>query len=201
MRVEKIDLKSLFRDLCEEYYVPLSNARGWTDLNSLAAMMRRFHAAEADGKRIVLLYCGDHDPVGLQISDFILSNMRGLADAVGWMPDNLEIDRFGLNAKFIDDNNLTWIDGLETSWGGLEDPTHPDHNKPHVQDYLREFGARKVEANALVAAPEAGRALCRKALLRYLPEDAPDTYRASLAEPRAELRQAVRELFGAEFQP
>jgi hypothetical protein len=77
------------------------------------------------------------------------------------MIDYIGIERFGLNADFIDANNLTWIDNLETSSGRrLDGDRHPDHYKPYVQDYLRRFGAKKSEANALVVAPEAGRRLC-----------------------------------------
>ena len=44
-----------------------------------------------------------------------------------------------------------WINNLETASGKrLDDPKHPDHKKPYVQDYIREFGVRKREANALV---------------------------------------------------
>jgi hypothetical protein len=29
----------------------------------------------------------------------------------------------------------------------LYDPRHPDHAKPYVRDYIRRYGARKVEQN------------------------------------------------------
>ena len=60
-------------------------------------------------------------------------------------------------------------ENLITSSGGrLDDPKHPDHGKDYVQRYLDEYGARKVEANALVVRPEAGRELCREAILEYV---------------------------------
>jgi hypothetical protein len=75
-----------------------------------------------------------------------------------------------LNADFIEANGLSWIDNLETSSGGrLDDPRHTDHRKPYVQTYIREFGVRKCEANPLVVTPEAGRQLCRDAILQYVP--------------------------------
>ena len=46
------------------------------------------------------------------------------------------------------------------------------------------FGARKVEADALVVQPEAGRKLCRDAILRYVPADAPERYARRLAAER-----------------
>jgi hypothetical protein len=161
MTVEKIDLKSLFDSVCAPYHLPLTNISGWNDINARAKIMRRFRHWESRGKRIILLHCGDHDPGGLQISSFLRSNMQDMSRSVGWSPDNLEIERFGLNADFIRRHRLTWIDNLITGSGGnLADPRHPDHFKPYVQNYIHEFGARKVEANALVVRPEAGRKLC-----------------------------------------
>jgi hypothetical protein len=97
MLVEKIDLKNLFTPVCAEYLVPRANAGGWSDINGRAAIMRRFAAHERAGRQCVLLYCGDHDPGGAIISDFLRSNLADLQRAVGWSPDRLIIDRFGLN--------------------------------------------------------------------------------------------------------
>jgi hypothetical protein len=190
--VEKIDLKSLFASVCEPYSIALTNIRGWSDLNSRAAMMRRFSCREAEGKQIVLLFCGDHDPGGLAISDFLLSNMGDMSRAVGWQPSNLIVERFGLNVDFIEKHGLTWIDNLETSTGArLDDPKHPDHHKPYVQSYLNRFGARKVEANALVVRPQAGRELCRQAILRYVPDGALGRHKEKLSSIRSTLRDQI----------
>ena len=205
--VEKIDLKSLFAPVCARFNIPITNAGGWTDLNSRAAMMRRFKLWEVQGRQCVLLYCGDHDPGGLQISGQLQSNMAELSSAVGWSPDRLTVDRFGLNQDFIDEQGLTWIDGLRTAKkkppNDLADPKHPDHQKHYVQSYLGGFGPRKCEANALVTRPAAARQLCLDAIARYLPEDAPTTYEAKLAPLREQLRLAIadRLLGGGEFRP
>jgi hypothetical protein len=116
--------------------------------------------------------------------------------------DHLTIDRCGLNYDFIAEHNLTWIENLETGSGrSLADPRHPDHKAEYVQSYIREFGVRKVEANALVVRPDAGRELYRQAILRYLPEDAPAKYRERLEPFRDEVRDEVlrqlRETYGA----
>jgi hypothetical protein len=157
-------------------------------------MMRRFANWEAKGKQCVLIYCGDHDPGGLQISGFIRSNFNDLIGAVGWSPEHLIIERFGLDHDFIIAQGLTWIDNLETSSGKfpLDDPRHPDHRKLYVQSYLARFGAQKCEANALVTRPEAGRELCRQAILRHIDLNAVHEYERQLAEAREELRLEIR---------
>jgi hypothetical protein len=192
MWVEKIDLRSLFSPICAEFSIPIANVVGWNDINCRAATARRFKKWEAKGKQCVLLYCGDHDPGGLNISDFIRSNLNDIGGAVGWYPDNLKIVRFGLNADFIERNRLTWIDNLETASGGrLDDPRHHDHDKSYVQSYLQQFGVRKVEANALVVRPEAGREMCRQTILQYVPADAIDRYQETLQPFREQLRDEI----------
>jgi hypothetical protein len=192
MVVEKIDLKQLFLPVCAKYHIPLLNSRGWSDLNMRAGLMRRFREHEIKGRRPVLLVCGDHDPVGLQIPNKLPEHLGELSRAVGWSPENLIIDRFGLNADFIKEHNLTWIDKLITGSGkDLGDPEHRQHNAESVQEYIRMYGKRKVEANALVVRPEAGRRLCQAAIEKYLDLDAIAAYEAALAEQRQKVREAT----------
>ena len=77
--VEKIDLKGIFKPVFNRFCIPYANAKGWGDLNVRADMMRRFKEWEAKGKQCVLLYCGDHDPGGL---DFIAARFVSVADGV-----------------------------------------------------------------------------------------------------------------------
>jgi hypothetical protein len=194
MGTEKLDLRNLFEPVCAEFYVPIKKLKGWSDINARAAMMRRFKLHEAQGRRCILLLCGDHDPGGLHITEKMRKNLEDLSGAVGWSPVNLVIIRFGLNAEFIDTHGLTWIDNLETSSGGqLDDPDHDDHDKRYVQDYIRKLGIRKCEANALVVEPEVGRASCRNAILEHISADAVERYEGKLDRVRARLRQALRE--------
>jgi hypothetical protein len=198
--VEKLGLKNLFAPVCEHFHVPVTNFKGWSDLNSRSAMMRRFKRWEEREKLCVLLTCCDHDPGGLHITEMIRKNLEDLRNArsddsgpIDWSPDNLVIIRFGLNKDFIDRHDLTWIDNLETSSGmQLDDPDHNDNGKAYVQDYIAEFGVRKCEANALVARPEIGRQLCRDAILEHIPADAVERYTRKLARIRATLRWQLR---------
>jgi hypothetical protein len=199
MVVEKIDLRSLFGPVCREFHVPVANGKGWSDLHLRADMMERFQHWEDKGKRPVLLYCGDHDPAGIHISENLHSNLHDLSEAVGWDPGDLVIERFGLNEDFITQHGLTWIDNLITSSGQcLSDHRHNDHRKPYVQDYLTKYGIRKVEANALVVAPEAGRALCRQAIEQYINPDGVAEYQAALEEERTKLAEGIRRLLKEE---
>lgn len=202
MIVEKIDLKKLFEPLCEEYHIPIATAKGWSSRLQRAEYARRFKEAEEHGLKCVLLYCGDFDPDGLRISDFIMSNLIDLIDIVwedgtsGYDPVNLEIFRFGLNYDFIVENELTWIKGLETGSGkNLASPSHKNHKMPYVQSYLKEYGAKKCEANAVLKGEERRAKaikLCRDTIESYLGKDALERFiekRNVVLDEMEEMRQ------------
>ena len=171
--VEKIDLVNLFRPVLP-YAVKIFNARGWADVNSRVHLVNELKWADDNGLEPVILYCGDHDPAGLQISDTLREQLTEISCTLGyWEIANLRIIRFGLNASQIDEMNISWIDGLETSSGkDLAKASHPDFDKRYVQDYLTLFGPQKVEANALIARSKEGRKLMSNEIWRWLDLDA-----------------------------
>ncbi len=202
MLVEKIDLRSLFEPICRRYRVRLANARGWSDIGQRANLMRHFKLWQASGKKCVLLYCGDHDPSGLAITTYLRDTLAELSPAIGWNPKNLIIDRFGLNADFIENAELSWIDNLLTGSGrDLGDPKHRDYKKPYVSNYIAKYGKRKCEANALVTQPELGRQLCEEAILKYVSTSAAEDYEKEIGNQRQILKREVecrfREMFAA----
>jgi hypothetical protein len=218
MVVEKIDLVSLFEPVCRKFRIPIKNNVGWNDINSRVRTMKRFALHAAAGRVPVLLYCGDFDPAGLVISTALRNNMKELEGAVNFELaqdeiqdlniDDVIIGRFGLNYDFINENHLSWIDGLSTgSNKRLDDINHKDHKKAYVQDYLRNYcpdwtppltpftlgtGARKCEANALVVQPRKARKLCLATILRFLHRGDPARYWTALKAPREELRREIK---------
>ena len=194
MVVEKIDLVTLFAPVCSEYHIPIANSKGWSSILQRAEYARRFAEAEARGLKCVLLYCGDHDPDGLRISEFIRKNLVDVKHVIwgdrqkGYDPADLEIERFGLNYDFIEENNLVWIDNLITGSGkNLASRFHKNNSMPYVQKYLKKYGIRKCEANAVVTMPESAQQLVRSAIEKYLGENALRRF--------AEKRQKVRDEF------
>lgn len=182
--VEKIDLKTLFTPVCERFHSPIATSKGWASMLQRAEYARRFSEAEARGLKCVLLYCGDHDPDGLRISEFLRSNLADLADVTwedgwpGYDPTDLIIDRFGLNRELIDKHNLTWIDNLITGSGkNLASRGHKNFAMSYVQDYLKSVGERKCEANAIIPFPEVARKLIEDAFTKYVGPKAEERFR------------------------
>lgn len=184
MLVEKIDLKTLFVPICKQYHIPVANAKGWSSILQRAEYARRFKEAEKKGLKCVLLYCGDHDPDGLRISDTLRNNLEQVREVVwddgedGYDPSNLEIQRFGLNYDFIIKNRYTWIDNLITGSGmNLASPLHKNNKLPYVRDYLKTIGERKCEANAIVTTPKKAEQLVRDEIEKWLEKGARDRFK------------------------
>lgn len=199
LMVEKVDLVTLFKPVCQKYHVPIANCRGWSSILQRADLVERFKTAEEMGKTCVLLYVGDLDPDGLRISETMMKNLEDIAQATGYDPSNLIIDRVGLNYDFVKKAKLTMIDGLETGSGRrLDSPEHPNHYKDYVQEYLRTIGPRKCEANALVIRPEMGRNLCEQAIQKYLGEDPFSAAEAELRKRKAEVESLLESVEASE---
>ncbi len=192
MLVEKIDLKTLFEPVCKKYKIPIATSKGWSSMLQRAVYSRRFKEAEEQGLKTLLLYCGDHDPDGLRISDFIKKNIEDLKNIVwedgliGYDPTDLEIVRFGLDKDFIEKHKLTWINNLITGSGkNLASPHHKNNKMPYVQRYIKRFGVRKCEANAIVPMPKIARKFVEDVIKEYLGSDSEERFLAK--------RQSIRE--------
>jgi hypothetical protein len=236
MLVEKIDLKTLFEDICREYHIPVANAKGWSSILQRAEYAKRFKEAENKGLKCVLLYCGDHDPDGLRISDTIRKNLFDLKEVFwsdgtqGYDPTNLEIHRFGLNYDFIIENNYTWIDNLITGSGaelakmdasgnivaGIKvngknaGQAHQNFDMSYLQNYIKEFGVRKCEANAIVTTPDKADGLVRDEIERWLGSDSKERFAAKRFAVKVEyeelldetnLREPIEQILGEDREP
>lgn len=172
MCVEKGDLINLFKPVCDEYHVPIVSSKGWPPIllrGHIASLSRK---AEAHSLTPVLLLFYDHDKAGLKISRTFRKNLRDCERGTGWTPDNLLIERFGLNKKDIEKYNLMWIENVRTSSGRTLSDWDP---------YVREYGRKKCESNALFKNDEtlrAGQEICRKAIERYYGLDALERFKA-----------------------
>lgn len=198
--VEKVDLLELFKPVCDLYHVPLFNIKGWGDINCRCEALIYLKEMEQQGKECRLLYCGDHDPGGINISGFLRRNLEQLEKTVGFSSDFVKIERFGLNYAFIQDHGLSWIENLDTSnpkTPSLDDPKHADHMKPYVQDYIKKYGVRKCEANALVVKHQAGRQLLTDTILKYIDLEQIHEYEQRLAIEQAKVRELLKAKFAA----
>lgn len=200
MIVEKKDLVQIFRSTADRYNVRITNGKGDTDIHTRLAVLKRFRDHTDAGRRCVLLAVGDFDPKGRFIVDGLKRTFLSCAGIKGldWNEPNFDVVNVGLTADQVYSLGLMRINNLETGGGkDLSDRNHPDHYKPYVQDYIREFGVWKCEANALVGHPAKARDLLETAINQYIPPEHPaevkDSNEPGQASVRAEIKALMRD--------
>lgn len=171
MGVEKKGLISTFNPVCKKYNIQLANFKGWSDLNLFNDYAQMFKEMECKGKIPVLLFFGDHDPKGLQISDMIKKLFYDYIGGTKWNPEGLIVDRIGLNLDFIEEHNLMWIDNLESSSGKRpKRDINGNFENKCIRHYVLKYGERKVEANAILKVQEIVRDYLAKKIESYIGE-------------------------------
>ena len=182
MCVEKGDLVNLFKPICDEYHVPIVSSKGWAPILLRAHIANLSKMAEERDLKPVLLLFYDHDPAGLKITNTFKENLEDCERGTGWSPDEIIIDRFGLNKEDIDKYNLTWIENLRTSSG----------RESQDYEYIQKYGRRKCESNALFKNDEtlkAGEEICRNAIEKYYGSDARERFKKKEENSKQKLKQ------------
>ncbi|MGA2309486.1 MAG: hypothetical protein ABSG57_08065 [Candidatus Bathyarchaeia archaeon] len=170
--VEKIDLKTLWLPTSSRFHVPIATTKGWSSKFQRDEYGRRFKEAEEKGLECVLMVGTDHDPPGVYQYDNLRKNLEDVQHHVwsdgthGYDPRDLIIERFALTHVQIENLALPWINNLITSSGqDLGNPNHAHFHLPYVQNYIKAFGRRKVELNALLMNPVEAQKIYEDALL------------------------------------
>ena len=146
--------------MCEKYHIPIYNGAGWTSVTKLGKFARLMSRAEGMGLIPRILYFGDWDPVGDQISKNLVANINKYKKSFGWEAQDDLVDRIGLNEKQVAENNLLTVE-LEKK--GRKDRTLD----PRIQEWIDTFGDRKCESNVFVTNPELGRRYLLQAVVKY----------------------------------
>jgi hypothetical protein len=185
-------------------YVPWMGLGGQPDIHSRVALLQLAADAIDEGKIPTIIYVGDHDLGGYKIAGGMmgdtpvtkvdnkkrvpagyLENVRECelaADCLG-ITDQIEFQRVGINLDWCEQNGIKLIDNLITTGKKcLSDPTHKGHNDIMNQAYIRQFGVRKAECNALFAQPAAARAWIQDIFWQYADRDAHNAWLAGNAE-------------------
>ena len=96
--VEKNTLLNIVRSRCHDYYVPLTNGRGFAGPSIWRKMSERFE--ESDKEQMVLLIVSDFDPEGLELADDAIRSLRDLWDVP------IEYHRVAVTSGRIDELGL-----------------------------------------------------------------------------------------------
>lgn len=135
--VEKDALSGVLEPIINKYDCHLAVGRGYQSLSNKCRAKARF-----EGKQATILYLGDFDPTGLDISRDLTQEFEGIAT----------IERIALNEAQIKEHNLPPI------------PTKPTDSR--TAKHIEQYGDVAVELDALP--PDVLKELCATAILNHL---------------------------------
>lgn len=126
--VEKEALAGVFDSLCDELQIPILSCRGYVSQSEMWRSSNRMRKAERDGKQVVILHFGDHDPSGLDMT-------RDNTDRPELFGADLEIRRLALNMDQIEEYNPP--------------PNPAKLTDSRAKEYVEEYGNKSWELDAL----------------------------------------------------
>ena len=127
---EKDALSSVLEPIADRFHVRMLANRGYSSSSAMYDAARRFRAAEVRDQRVVVIYLGDHDPSGMDMT-------RDIRDRLGLMSYHQEIEvvRIALNYDQVE------------RYGPPPNPTKFSDSR--AMGYVVEYGLESWELDAL----------------------------------------------------
>lgn len=98
--VEKQALEGVLEPVCSELDVPFTANKGYSSSSALYEAGKRMHYKVRDGKEVHVIYLGDHDPSGIDMSRDVEDRLRMFSD-VDDQGGSLELHRVALNIEQV----------------------------------------------------------------------------------------------------
>jgi hypothetical protein len=145
--VEKQALEGVLVPVCEELDVPFTANKGYSSSSAMYEASKRFIRKGNEGKQLYVIYLGDHDPSGIDMSRDVLDRMELFVNSNEHIQD-IEVQRVALNMDQVRE---------------LNPPENPAKiTDSRAESYIRRFGRSSWELDAIE--PSALAALVRRAI-------------------------------------
>ena len=169
--VEKQALEGVLIPVCSELDVTFTANKGYSSASAMYDAAKRMARRAVRGQNVVVIYLGDHDPSGIDMTRDVLERLRLMSDC------HIEVNRIALNMPQIE---------------AMEIPENPAKmSDPRANEYVARFGRSSWELDAIE--PGALAELVRTSISKYRDDD---RYHECLAVEEAE-RQLLVSAAGA----
>jgi len=149
--VEKEALRGVVQRACEPYLVSHMSCKGYLSSSEAWRAGKRFQKRIHQGKQCVLIYLGDHDPSGI---DMTRDNQQRL-DIFTGMPKEVQVVRLALNQDQIAQYNPP--------------PNPAKITDSRAKSYIKKFGNKSWELDALE--PKVMSDMITSEILNYIDPD------------------------------
>lgn len=102
---EKAAVTGIVEPVANRWGVGYLAARGYASLTALSDAADRWHEAGLDGRDVVIVYVGDHDPSGLDMDRDLQSRFNRLTDD-GYLAGFVDLRRVALTREQIEEHEL-----------------------------------------------------------------------------------------------
>jgi len=148
--VEKDALSGILQPVCRELHVRFTANKGYSSSSAMYEAGQRMKWARRSGKSVVVLYFGDHDPSGIDMTRDIDERLRQFARTT-----KIDVRRLALNWEQVED------------WNPPENPAKETDSR--YQAYADEFGESSWELDAVE--PRTLASLVRENVISLINED------------------------------
>jgi hypothetical protein len=185
--VEKQALEGVLEPVCRSLDVPFTANKGYSSSSAMYEASKRFLRAAEDGKECYVVYLGDHDPSGIDMSrdveerlDLFVKTSMGRQDEIGPNePSAVTMKRVALNIDQVRELN-------------------PPENPAKITDsradgYIRRFGTSSWELDAIE--PRQLAQIVTDAVQEIMDVDAFEANREKMEKNREDLLKFAKKFF------
>jgi hypothetical protein len=133
--VEKQALEGVLIPICREWDVPFTANKGYSSSSAMHDAGKRIYRRMCDEKEVTVIYLGDHDPSGIDMTRDIEDRLRLVAEC---QPDDtmtVNVERIALNIDQVKELNPP------------ENPAKTTDSR--AKEYIRKFGQSSWELDAI----------------------------------------------------
>ena len=173
---EKDALSSVIEPVCERYHVRFLANRGYSSSTAMYDAAQRFNDAADRGKQPVVIYLGDHDPSGIDMSRDISDRLELMTYGMG-----VDVSRLALNYDQVEE---------------YQPPPNPTKfQDSRAEGYIRLYGLDSWELDALE--PQVLDGMIASAIEQFMDLDLYDRMVEREEEGRGAIREAAARLLEA----
>lgn len=156
---EKEAMESVLKPVADKYHIYFGANKGYSSSSTMYELAGRLKDAILEGKKVVVLYFGDHDPSGLdmvrdireRLKEFVFSGENYIEEE----PGMLEVEPLALNMQQVRQYNLP--------------PNPAKQTDPRSKWYVEKYGETSWELDALK--PQVLKKLAEDGILNFMDED------------------------------
>lgn len=165
--VEKQALEGVLVPVCKELDIPFTANKGYSSSSAMYEASKRYLDRSGEGKNLYVLYLGDHDPSGIDMTRDVDDRLRLFLAGSG----DCEVKRLALNMEQVDE---------------LKPPENPAKlTDSRAASYVAKFGSSSWELDAIE--PKRLAQIVRRAVENLIDQDAWDETHEQEEKMRGEL--------------